>query len=414
MKSRFFVLFICLLATVAIVGCDLFGKDDDDSVLTGSTGTIVGNILNEAGSAIASSLTVTGGNKSVDTTTGAFTLENAAIDGNGKIFLTIKGSGYINTYAVEALNAGQKVVATYTIRAVPAGATQNYTTLNTNAVKAVNIAGRAEIDIATGSIINSTTKAAVSSADITIVHTMPKADSKALDTFPGIFAGIPTGGTTEVPFETFGFVYVDLGDGNELDPSKPATLTMPIDPAMVAAAPATMPLWSYDTTKGQWIQEGTATKIGSNYIAQVTHFSWYNLDRPLGDDVRTLEVTVASYSWSYEDHILEEEGTTNTDKTDLTKRIANARVVVTATLAEGENGAGFSSGDTATWKEVKSTNSNGVVTFNAIPSKRRIAIEVTTQSGATTNGYGYEVENGVAKSFINMGGFQGHGTFNKR
>lgn len=227
-----------------MVGCDIFGSDDDDAVVGASYGTIVGNIVKDDNSAIASTVTVSGGGKSADTNTGAFTLENAAIDANGKVFLTIAGSGYINTYAVEAVNAGQTVIGTYTIRAIPAGATQNYTNLNTTDTTVANIAGRATIEIASSSIVNKETKEPVTATDITVVHTMPKADSKALDTFPGIFAGVPTSGSTEVPFETFGFVYVDLGTDNELDSTKPATLTMPIDTSMIAVAdaPATMPL----------------------------------------------------------------------------------------------------------------------------------------------------------------------------
>jgi len=417
MKSKFLVLFICLLATIAMVGCDIFGSDDDDDVISGSYGTIVGNILKDDGGAISSKVTVSGGGKSADTTTGAFTLENVNIDANGKVFLTIEGSGYINTYAVEGLNAGQKAIATYTIRAIPAGATQSYSNLKTEAKAVQPIVGKAKIDIVASSILGADDKA-VDSAEITVVHTMPKTDAKALDTFPGIFAGVPTGGITEVPFETFGFVYVDLGTGNKLDPSKPATLTMPIDPAMLAEADETIPLWSYDTTKGQWIQEGEANRAdadgtknpaGNFYVAYpIEHFSWYNLDRPFGNDVRTLNVTVASYTYTFSHHDMDTEGTatTDTNKTDMTKRVANARVEVIATLDNDatDEDNGFTTTDTtrtATWKEVRSTNTQGEVTFS-IPSGRRIAIKVTAPDGTTQDGYGYQVENSVASAFINM------------
>lgn len=119
-------------------------------------------------------------------------------------------------------------------------------------------------------------------------------------------------------------------------------------------------------------------------------------------------MTVASYTTSYLDHH-SDEGTTDTNKTDLTKRVANAKVEVIATLQDDatDNDNGFTTTDatkTATWKEVRSTNSNGEVSFT-IPSGRRIAIKVTASDGTTADGYGYQVENGVASAFINLGGW---------
>lgn len=422
MKSRFLVLFICLLATVSIIGCDFFDSDDGDDVISGSYGTINGKIVDQSGKPIASAFNVSGGNKSVDTTTGSFTLANAAIDANGKIFLTISGTGYLNNYAVEGINAGQTTIATYTMLAIPATgvkATYDLTTdVTASQTAPAGKTARAKIDLKANSILNSDGTAATS-AEITVVHTMPNEDTdttKPLDIFPGIFAGVRTNEITEVPFETFGFVYVDLGTdaagkARTLDKTKPAKLIMPIDPAMLAKAEATIPLWSYDTVKGQWIQEGTATKVGTNYEAEVTHFSWYNLDRPFGAEVRTLNVTVASYTYTFSHHDMDAEGTatTDTNKTDMTKRVANARVEVIATLEDDatDEDNGFTTTDTtrtATWKEVRSTNTQGEVTFS-IPSGRRIAIKVTAPDGTTQDGYGYQVENSVASAFINMGGY---------
>jgi len=44
--------------------------------------------------------------------------------------------------------------------------------------------------------------------------------------------------------------------------------------------PATIPLWYYDTTKGYWVEEGSATRSNDYkfYIGIVTHFTSWNLD----------------------------------------------------------------------------------------------------------------------------------------
>jgi hypothetical protein len=35
-------------------------------------------------------------------------------------------------------------------------------------------------------------------------------------------------------------------------------------------------LWSFDEAKGLWKEEGQAIKTGSNYVGDVSHFSFWN------------------------------------------------------------------------------------------------------------------------------------------
>ncbi len=100
---------------------------------------------------------------------------------------------------------------------------------------------------------------------------------------PGDLRGITTGGE-ERGLETYGMLGVELttpgGQPLKIASGKKAELTFPIPAALGAAAPATIDLWHFDEIKGRWIQEGTATKSGSNYVAQVSHFSFWNCDAP--------------------------------------------------------------------------------------------------------------------------------------
>ncbi len=61
---------------------------------------------------------------------------------------------------------------------------------------------------------------------------------------------------------------------------KTAELTFPIPASLQSSAPATIDLWHFDEATARWKQEGTATKTGANYIAQVSHFSFWNCDAP--------------------------------------------------------------------------------------------------------------------------------------
>jgi hypothetical protein len=61
---------------------------------------------------------------------------------------------------------------------------------------------------------------------------------------------------------------------------KTAELSFPIPAALQATAPASIPLWHFDENAGRWKEEGSATKIGANYIGSVAHFSFWNCDFP--------------------------------------------------------------------------------------------------------------------------------------
>jgi len=64
----------------------------------------------------------------------------------------------------------------------------------------------------------------------------------------------------------------------QLATGKNATVTFPIATATQSTAPATIPLWFFDETKGMWIEQGSATKTGNTYVGTVSHFTWWNCD----------------------------------------------------------------------------------------------------------------------------------------
>ena len=57
-----------------------------------------------------------------------------------------------------------------------------------------------------------------------------------------------------------------------------AELIFPIPNTLSAAVPSEIPLWSFDENRGIWILEGEAQKSGNQYVATVTHFSFWNCD----------------------------------------------------------------------------------------------------------------------------------------
>jgi hypothetical protein len=103
------------------------------------------------------------------------------------------------------------------------------------------------------------------------------------DRVMGDLRGITTTGE-ERGLQTFGMLGVEMtspsGQALKIASGKKAALTFPVPTSLQTSAPAAIDLWHFDEVKGRWIQEGTATKIGANYEAEVSHFSFWNCDAP--------------------------------------------------------------------------------------------------------------------------------------
>ncbi len=109
--------------------------------------------------------------------------------------------------------------------------------------------------------------------------------SDVIKTMPGDLRGLDALGFMRV-LTSYGMSATELtGAGGELlqiDSASgiKATITFPIPAAMGSSAPATIPLWHFNEANGLWIEQGSATKSGSNYVGEVSHFSWWNCDLP--------------------------------------------------------------------------------------------------------------------------------------
>jgi hypothetical protein len=105
---------------------------------------------------------------------------------------------------------------------------------------------------------------------------------------PGDLRGIDSANNIQ-GLNSYGMLAVELtGDAGQLlqiASGKQATLSFPIPSALLASAPAIIPLWSFNDTTGLWKEEGYATKVGTNYVGAVAHFSYWNCDIPFGAGV---------------------------------------------------------------------------------------------------------------------------------
>lgn len=101
---------------------------------------------------------------------------------------------------------------------------------------------------------------------------------------PGDESVVAIGGTGGSRIESFGAGSLDLPKGLKLKSGVSADVAIPVDRSrlMGGTLPATVPLLSYDETKGLWIEEDTLNLVTvggvKSYIGKVKHFSTFNAD----------------------------------------------------------------------------------------------------------------------------------------
>ena len=134
-------------------------------------------------------------------------------------------------------------------------------------------------------IVTAATNAAYTGMVYVYAQYLDPTDSNLYKYMPGDLRGIGSNGY-ETGLQSFGMMDVELQDasGNKLQlaSGQTATLTFAIPQTLQASATATIPLWYFNDTTGQWLQQGTAIREGNNYVGQVGHFTFWNCDAPMG------------------------------------------------------------------------------------------------------------------------------------
>lgn len=108
-------------------------------------------------------------------------------------------------------------------------------------------------------------------------------DVNAALQMPGDLRAID-GDNNFVQLATYGMVGVELespsGEALQIADGSNATVEFPLPASIEGSAPTTIALWHFDESNGYWDEEGTATKQGDKYVANVSHFSFWNCDAP--------------------------------------------------------------------------------------------------------------------------------------
>ncbi len=140
--------------------------------------------------------------------------------------------------------------------------------------------GGASVTIGGGDLINADGTPFRGTAQVSLTPFDPTTEA-GLDAFPGDFEGVKADGTKE-PLMSYGYVDITVSDGSgnplQLREGATAQIRIPIPLSLQADAPATMPLWWFDPSDGQWHETGTMRRDGTVYTGEIEHFSIYNSD----------------------------------------------------------------------------------------------------------------------------------------
>jgi len=279
---------INLLTTVfivlALVSCrkdDVFKEVDDpefpdpDVQLVSS---YTGFVQDVAGRGIQGALVIDESGNSYQTDdNGFFQVMQGNFSDAGSLF-RVQKAGFIDAFRFVHLKVGQSAFAKVTLlERKPVGSVPS----DQGGQLEIGSAG-ARITISANSVVREN-GIAYSGAVQVYAHWYDPTDQNLASSMPGDLRGIDED-NEKVVLETYGMVSVELegenGEKLNLQENTSATLTFPIAQEQASIAPDEIPLWSLEEGTGYWKEEGLAVREGDFYVAQVSHFSFWNCDWP--------------------------------------------------------------------------------------------------------------------------------------
>lgn len=277
--SRFWVW--CLAALLVLSGCGGDGGGSDAVATTPgavSLATVSGIVVSSTTGLPLAGVSVTTGSRVATTASdGRYTLTDVPMSDATVIGYELAG----HAKGLTKPDFGVPTAATADVRLVPVGATQRF---DAATAATVAIAGSsAQVSLPAGGLVTVGGTAASGTVTAELTAIAPATDPASM---PGNYTASLAGGGTGT-IESYGAIHVNLRDaaGNALNlaSGKTATIRIPLS-TRSADVPATMPLYYFNETTGLWVQEGTATLAGTApnqyYEGTVSHFSYWNADRP--------------------------------------------------------------------------------------------------------------------------------------
>ncbi|WP_422105937.1 carboxypeptidase-like regulatory domain-containing protein [Winogradskyella sp.] len=234
-------------------------------------------------------VTITIGNETVITdSNGVFVINNATVNERFG-YVKAEKAGYIHGSRSVVPSSGTNKVTIMLLEATIVGSV----TSGSASEIVANDGSSVSFD---GNFIKEDGSAYSGSVDV-IMHHLDPTDADMEVQMPGMLYAENEAGAERL-LQTLGMLAVELrGSGGEdlnLAEGSSSEIKIPVDPSLMAIAPATIPLWYFDEAKGYWKEEGIATLQDGMYVGTVSHFSFWNCDIPAEAIMLCIDVVDAS------------------------------------------------------------------------------------------------------------------------
>jgi hypothetical protein len=238
------------------------------------TASVSGIVLDESNAPIANAVVTSGAATTTTNSNGMFIFQNISLSKENGSITAVK-AGYFKGIRSFKTAAGKNHSVRLQLMARVLSGTVNAATGGT-----INSNGGATIVFPANAFVTSTGAAYTGTVSVYSRWIDPTAANLTF-VIPGDLRGVSTTGVENI-LTTYGMVGAELADasGNVLKiaTGKTATVSFPIPASLSATAPASIVLWHFDDATARWKENGTTTKTGSTYTAQVDKFSFWNCD----------------------------------------------------------------------------------------------------------------------------------------
>jgi len=235
--------------------------------------SVSGFVTDENNAPVKNAVVVMGTGTSNTDKYGYFEIKNVQVVKNAA-FVSVSKTGYFK--GIKTYSAKEGKAAFFRIKLLPKTVTGNF---NSTSGGTVSTADGLSVTLPANAVVNAATNVAYSGTVNVAARYIDPKDAEISKILPGGSLGINSDGAMKL-LGDYGSAAIELtGSAGELlqvMTGKKATLVLPISATLSASAPANIPLWYLDESKGLWKQEGSATKSGNNYIGEVSHFSFWD------------------------------------------------------------------------------------------------------------------------------------------
>jgi len=267
-----------LIPLALFIGAFFVACHEEDPFENGKTAdvTFAGRIIDENGDALEGALVKAGEESTITDANGIFRLQSVRLPASHAM-VSVSKAGFFEIsrpYIVE-----DDALQTVTIQLL----TKNQVGLLIAAAGGVvNVPGGPSLNFSANAVTDANNNAYSGTVRVFARYLDPSDPNLGLF-LPGDMTA-ENAADEEVFLATYGMVGVEIESTNgqklKIASDKAVELRMPILASQLASAPSVIPLWHYDLEEGHWKEDGSAQKVGDEYVGKVTHFSFWNCDAP--------------------------------------------------------------------------------------------------------------------------------------